>query len=78
MLIIKRKANETIIIEPIEGSDTSQTINELFSSGAIEIKLLAVGPNQVKVAISAPPQLKIWRGKRPVSSTTGLIKKGTA
>ena len=64
MLIIKRKADEAITIEPVEGSDTSRTINELFTSGAIIIKLLEVGPKQVKVAIEAPPQLKIWR-ERP-------------
>ena len=62
VLIIRRKAGEIITIKPLEGLDTSQTINELFASGAIEIKLLKVGRNQVKVAITTPPQLKIWRG----------------
>lgn len=73
MLIIKRKTDESITIEPVEGMDTSQTIGELFTDGAIEIRLLEVGHNAVKVAIDAPSQLRIWRGKRP--NRAGHVKK---
>lgn len=65
MLIMKRKTRQSITIEPVDGVDMSQTLDDLFANGAIEIQLLEVGGSQVKVAIEAPPQLKIWRGKRP-------------
>jgi carbon storage regulator CsrA len=47
MLVISRKADEAIIIEPEQGE-------------AIEIKLLSID-NQARVGISAPPGCKIWR-----------------
>jgi len=65
MLIIKRKGDEAITIEPMDGVDQLQTVGELFSQGPIEITVFDVGKNVVKVAIDAPPQLKIWRGQRP-------------
>lgn len=64
MLIIKRKAQDIITIAPLEGMDLSRPISDLFEDGVIEIKLLEVGRRQVKVAIDAPPQLQIWRGRR--------------
>lgn len=65
MLIIKRRTSEVITIEPIRGSDTSRTVDELFSGGVIEITLLEVRGNQVKFAVNAPPNLQIWRGHAP-------------
>ncbi len=62
MLIIKRRIDESITIRPRDGTDASQTIDELFAAGVIEIKLLDVGSNKVTIAIDAPPELKIWRG----------------
>jgi sRNA-binding carbon storage regulator CsrA len=62
MLVIKRRTNEVITIEPVNGSDTGKTVGELFSEGAIEITLLEVVGNQVKFGISAPTNLQIWRG----------------
>ena len=70
MLIIKRKANEFITIEPAEGADRSLTIEDLFTDGCIEIRLLEVGSKQIKLAIEAPPQLKIWRDEGPVAPST--------
>lgn len=64
MLIIKRKAQDIITIAPLEGMDLSRPISDLFEDGVIEIKLLEVGRRQVKVAIDAPSQLQIWRGRR--------------
>jgi sRNA-binding carbon storage regulator CsrA len=66
MLVIKRRAKEMITIEPLRGSDTSKTVEELFTGGAIEITLLEVGQNEVKVAINAPVELQIWRGHAPI------------
>ena len=47
MLVISRKADESIIIEPEQGEP-------------IEIRLLSVD-NQVRLGISAPSGCKIWR-----------------
>ena len=47
MLVISRKADESIIIEPEQGEP-------------IEIKLLSID-NQVRIGISAPQGCKIWR-----------------
>jgi len=65
MLIIKRRADESIVIEPSGDADTSISVAELFASGAIEIRLLDVGPRRVTIAIDAPKELKIWRDGRP-------------
>lgn len=64
MLIIKRKAQDIITIAPMDGFDTSRPISDLFEGGVIEIKLLEVGRRQVKVAIDAPQNLQIWRGRK--------------
>lgn len=61
MLIIKRRVNEFFSIEPAEGTDRSLTIEDLFAGGCIEVRVLDAGKNQVKLAIEAPAQLKIWR-----------------
>lgn len=74
MLIIKRKTDEVITIEPSPGLDTSQTVNDLFRGGAIEITLLEVGRNQVKFAINAPEQLKIWRGTSPTAKNVEVAE----
>ena len=47
MLVVSRKADESIIIETEQGEP-------------IEIKLLSID-NQVRIGISAPKGCKIWR-----------------
>lgn len=76
MLIIKRKANEFITIEPDEGADKSLTIEDLFTEGGIEIRLLEVGSKQIKLAIEAPPQLKIWRDEGPAQRPAKKTRAG--
>lgn len=48
MLVISRKQEESIIIEPENGG------------GPIEVKIISID-NQVKIGISAPRGCKIWR-----------------
>jgi sRNA-binding carbon storage regulator CsrA len=60
MLVVSRKVNETIEIRPQDGAGPI-TLAEVFANGAIEISLIRVGTARVKVAINAPPELKIWR-----------------
>ena len=75
MLVIKRKATDVITIEPVAGTDMSQPIEELFADGAIEITLLDIGRSQAKVAINAPPQLRIWRGHGPARKVAAKTEK---
>ena len=62
MLVVSRKENESITIEPVEGLDPSLTLREAFAHGPIVIRLAHVGLNRVRLAIDAPPSLRIGRG----------------
>jgi sRNA-binding carbon storage regulator CsrA len=72
MLVIKRKVDEVVTIVPVDGPGGSRAANELLCEGAIQITLLAVGSNWVKLAIDAPQSLKIWRGQGPVTNHLAL------
>ena len=63
MLVLSRKMNESIEIHPADGLDDTP-LRELFADGGIEIKLIRIDRNRVRVAIDAPPAFRIWRGKR--------------
>ena len=71
MLVISRKQEESIIIEPENGGDP------------IEIKIISID-NQVKVGISAPRGCKIWRNelyrtielnRSAAATSTGNLRK---
>lgn len=61
MLVLSRRADESIVITPAEGIDPSMTIKELFAKGPIEIMLLGGTGRRVKMGIEAPLQLSIRR-----------------
>jgi sRNA-binding carbon storage regulator CsrA len=60
MLVLSRRADESILIQPAEGVDGSMTLAQLFANGPILITLLGTG-RRVKVGIEAPEQLAIRR-----------------
>jgi sRNA-binding carbon storage regulator CsrA len=60
MLVISRKENESITIEPVEGLDPSLTIGELFARGPILVKIIQCG-KRTRLAIGAPTTLKVMR-----------------
>jgi sRNA-binding carbon storage regulator CsrA len=60
MLVLSRRADESIVIQPAEGTDASMTRAELFANGPIQITLLG-GRGRVKMGIDAPEQLAIRR-----------------
>jgi sRNA-binding carbon storage regulator CsrA len=62
VLVVSRKENESITIEPVEGVDPSLTLREAFANGAIVVKLTHVGARRVRLLIEAPKALKIQRG----------------
>ena len=66
MLILSRKVNESIEIRPQAGAELV-TLAEAFAHGAIQISLVRVGTGRIKVAIDAPPELRIWRTHQPSS-----------
>ena len=61
MLVLSRKENESIVVEPAEGLDPTLTLREVFSSGAIVVTLKQVGLRTVRLVIEAPRTLKISR-----------------
>jgi sRNA-binding carbon storage regulator CsrA len=71
MLVVSRKENESIRIEPVEGIDPSLTLREVFANGAIVVRLTHVGMRRVRLLIEAPTALKIMRdappGARPIA-----------
>jgi sRNA-binding carbon storage regulator CsrA len=63
MLVVSRKENESIQIEPLAGIDPSLTLREVFAQGPILLTLRHVGPRRVRIVIEAPSALKILRGE---------------
>jgi sRNA-binding carbon storage regulator CsrA len=61
VLVVSRKENESIRIEPIEGVDPSLTLQEVFANGAIVVRLTHIGMRRVRLVIEAPTALKIMR-----------------
>jgi sRNA-binding carbon storage regulator CsrA len=73
MLVISRRKNETITIEPIEGLDPTMTLERAFQDGPIEIRLVHVSSSKVRLAIEAPQELRIWRGLQIEPSSIGPV-----
>jgi sRNA-binding carbon storage regulator CsrA len=69
VLVVTRKQNESIIIEPIDGLDPSMTVREAFAHGSIVVTLADVGPRRVRIAIDAPTVLRITRREAEASTT---------
>lgn len=61
MLVLSRRADESIVIQPAEGADKSMTVAELFANGPIQITLLGGTGRRVKMGIEAPVELSIRR-----------------
>ncbi|HZF17232.1 MAG TPA: carbon storage regulator [Steroidobacteraceae bacterium] len=61
MLVLSRRADESIVISPAEGTDEQMTLKELFANGPIQITLLGGTGRRIKMGIEAPTQLAIRR-----------------
>lgn len=70
MLVVSRKENESITIEPAEGVDPSLTLREAFGQGSIVLTLTHVGPRRVRIVIEAPRALKIMRSEIASAGST--------
>ena len=63
MLVVTRKENESIKIEPVDGADPSLTLREVFAQGPIVLKLAHVGQRRVRIVVEAPSSLKVMRNE---------------
>jgi sRNA-binding carbon storage regulator CsrA len=61
MLVLSRRADESIVIQPAEHADGKMTVAELFANGPIQITLLGGTGRRVKMGIEAPEHLSIRR-----------------
>ncbi len=61
MLVLSRRADESILILPADDADGSMTLAELFANGPIQITLLGGTGRRIKMGIEAPEQLAIRR-----------------
>jgi sRNA-binding carbon storage regulator CsrA len=61
MLVMSRRTDESIVIQPADGVDVSMTLAQLFANGPILITLLGGTGRPLKVGIDAPEQLSIRR-----------------
>jgi sRNA-binding carbon storage regulator CsrA len=71
MLIVSRRADESIQINLADGADGTLTLNDLFANGPIEIMLLGSSGRRVKMGIAAPPELSIRRKDRDEAAAAG-------
>jgi sRNA-binding carbon storage regulator CsrA len=65
MLVISRKENESIRIEPAPGIDPALTLLEAFRRGVIVVTLMRVGARRVRLVVEAPAALKVLRDPGP-------------
>jgi sRNA-binding carbon storage regulator CsrA len=61
MLVLSRRADESIVIQPAEGADAGMTLAQLFAKGPIRVTLLGGTGRRIKMGIEAPEQLAIRR-----------------
>ena len=66
MLVLSRRTDESIVIQPEDGVDRHMTLAQLFADGPILITLLGGSGRRVKLGIEAPEQLSIRRTGRRV------------
>jgi sRNA-binding carbon storage regulator CsrA len=61
MLNLTRRPGESIFIDLADSIDPGMTMGELFSDGPVEVVILGVKDNQVRVGTQASDRLTILR-----------------
>ncbi|MCO6414078.1 MAG: carbon storage regulator [Thiogranum sp.] len=61
MLILTRRVGETLFINLAGTVDPATPVGELFTEGSIEVAILGVKGNQVRVGLQASKQFNIVR-----------------
>jgi sRNA-binding carbon storage regulator CsrA len=75
MLILSRRLDEVITIYPDNNVDPEQRVCEL---APIEIQIRSIKGRVAVLAIHAPQQLKVWRGKPPPEECLPTALKATS
>ncbi len=68
MLVLTRRAGESIQIYPSENIDPNMTVAELFRDGPFEFHIRKINPGQVRISIQAPRELTILRNELEINS----------
>ena len=63
MLVLSRRIEESLIVQPAEDIDPAMTVAELFQNGPVVFHVLATNGNQVRLGIEAPKELNIARNE---------------
>jgi hypothetical protein len=63
MLVISRKQHETITIVTVP--EAGAPVADSGDQDVVEIRLIEIKRNRVRLAIKAPSRFLIWRGVRP-------------
>jgi len=61
MLVLTRRAGESIQIYPGDKVDPAMTVAELFKDGPVELYIRKINPGQVRISVKAPRDLTILR-----------------
>ena len=61
MLILTRRPGELFQIDLAESVDPNMTVSELFADGPIEVAVVSLKGNQVRIGIQASDRLTILR-----------------
>ena len=63
MLVLHRRLDESLHLFPALGLDPNLTVAELFAGGHIQIRILEVQGNGVRLGIAAPAGITVLRGE---------------
>ena len=63
MLVLSRRIEESLIVQPAEDIDPAMTVAELFQNGPVVLHVLATNGNQVRLGVEAPKELNIVRNE---------------
>ena len=69
MLVLTRRPGEIVMIEP--DPDTVGSDPLVWFDRPIEVLILRVEGNHVRIGIDAPASLRIWRGEKGVGGRGG-------
>ncbi len=68
MLVLTRRAGESIQIYPSENINPDMTVAELFRDGPFEFHIRKINPGQVRISIQAPRELTILRNELEINT----------
>jgi sRNA-binding carbon storage regulator CsrA len=70
MLVLTRRSGQSIRLAPDPGLDPATPVGELFKQGPIQIIILDIGPNRLRIGIEAHSGFSIARNELPPTGGT--------